>query len=234
MPGKKKFGKYLVVKLAEHVSKMEGYDLSFSSVLYSQKERDHMYNGMPEKKKHCCCKECSCKEHCMKDGCCKEHAWKEDHCKCRKHQWKEDSCTCGKHAWKEDHCTYGKHSWQEDYCTCGKHSWKEEIRCCKEHYGRETHNAYLPKYGSSGYPVHCTKGIKEELERLTGRTVLLGTTGGAIIGIVGRLTHDTVSLNPIPGFFPATVSLCDISIISEQFAGPPSTAVSETFAVNKI
>ncbi|MFE4047062.1 MULTISPECIES: hypothetical protein [unclassified Priestia] len=68
----------------------------------------------------------------------------------------------------------------------------------------------------------CTTGIREELERLTGRRVRVFTGSTFFIGDVGNVDCDTLTLLPPTGLLPGKISLCAITAIVELPAGSTS------------
>ncbi|GAB1810612.1 hypothetical protein [Priestia megaterium] len=131
----------------------------------------------------------------QKDG--KEHS---KHNKDDKHHCHEDKkCHC--HEDKKHHChDWNDHKGGDDFmsqedCGCKK---KFKCDCC------------------------CTTGVREELERLTGRRVRVFTGSTFFIGDVGNVDCDTLTLLPPTGSLPAKLSLCAITAVVELPAGATS------------
>lgn len=112
---------------------------------------------------------------------------------------KDDKHHC--HEDKKHHChDWNDHKGGDDFmghgnCGCKK---KFECDCC------------------------CTTGVREELERLTGRRVRVFTGSNFFIGDVGNVDCDTLTLLPPTGSLPAKLSLCAITAVVELPAGATS------------
>lgn len=134
----------------------------------------------------------------QKDG--KEHSKHSKDDKHHKHHCHEDKkCHC--HEDKKHHChDWNDHKGGDDFmsqedCGCKK---KFKCDCC------------------------CTTGVREELERLTGRRVRVFTGSTFFIGDVGNVDCDTLTLLPPTGSLPAKLSLCAITAVVELPAGATS------------
>lgn len=78
----------------------------------------------------------------------------------------------------------------------------------------------------------CVPGLVEKLEKLNGRFVKITTTGGYFLGQVVFCGDecDTVELVPtIPGLFPVTISICEITSIID-FSGLSTTELTAYLA----